>query len=94
MSHSQETIDLATRIQRRRDFTAHLIGFVCGGASVALVLLMGIAGMIGAAITVFVWGAALSLQHFSQVFRGAITVEAVQAEAWHLSTRSLTSTNR
>jgi hypothetical protein len=28
----QRTIDLATRIQRRHDFTAHLTGFACGTA--------------------------------------------------------------
>ena len=94
MPHSQETINLATRVQRRRDFTAHLCGFVCGSAAITLALLTETAGFFGAAISVLIWGTALSFQHFFQVFRGAVTAEHVKKEEFRLAIRTLGSSKR
>ena len=81
MHIDQQVIDLATRIQRRRDFTAHVIGFLSGAIVLGLLLL---AGMNGAALyiaTVLTWATALSFQHFRHVLRGPVTADAVGAEA-------------
>ena len=69
MHIDQQVIDLATRIQRRRDFTAHVIGFLSGAIVLGLLLL---AGMNGAALyiaVVLTWATALSFQHFQHFGR-------------------------
>ena len=77
MHIDQQVIDLATRIQRRRDFTAHVIGFLSGAIVLGLLLL---AGMNGAALyiaVVLTWATALSFQHFRHVLRGPVTASAI-----------------
>ena len=68
-------IDLATRIQRRRDFTAHATGFAIG--ALALITLIAFDPAIAQALltmtAVIVWATALSFQHFRHVIRGPVT---------------------
>ena len=78
-------IDLATRVQRRRDFTAHLTGFLSGAITLAALLLAGASTASLYIATVLTWATALSFQHFRHVLRGPVTVAAVQAEATRLS---------
>ncbi len=79
MSSDQYLIDLATGIQRWRDFAAHVIGFVVGAAAIIVLRVLGVRGdgLLIAALTA--WAIALSFQHFSQVIRGPVTLEAVRA---------------
>lgn len=83
-----QTVDLAARIQRRRDFGAHLTGFVVG-ACVLLGLSAG-TGRDGAMVTtgLLTWATALSFQHFRHVLRGPVTVDDVTAEAGRLDHRA------
>jgi hypothetical protein len=81
MSHDQYLIDVATGIQRWRDFTAHLTGFAAGAAALIALRVRGMRGD-GLLITALTaWATALSFQHFSQVMRGPVTLHTVQAAA-------------
>ena len=82
---NQQDIDLATRIQRRRDFTAHLTGFLSGALVLGCLLLAGASSASLYAATLLTWATALSFQHFRHVLRGPVTVAAIQAEATRLS---------
>ena len=84
MRLNQHAIDLATRVQRRRDFTAHLTGFLGGAIVLGCLLLAGASSTSLYAATLLTWAAALSFQHFRHVLRGPVTVAAVQAEATRL----------
>lgn len=77
-----ETIGLATRIQRRRDFTAHLSGYFAGAALLGVVAAPRTRA--GVAITMLTWATALSFQHFRYVLRGPVTGEDVAAEGSRL----------
>ena len=44
MHIDQQVIDLATGIQRRRDFTAHITGFAAGAVVVGSLTLAGVRG--------------------------------------------------
>jgi len=77
----QQVIDLATGIQRRRDFTAHTTGFAAGAVVVGSLTLAGVRGGRLYAATLLTWATALSFQHFRHVLRGPVTVDAVRAEA-------------
>jgi len=77
----QQVIDLATGIQRRRDFTAHTTGFAAGAVVVGSLTLAGVRGGRLHAATLLTWATALSFQHFRHVLRGPVTVDAVRAEA-------------
>jgi hypothetical protein len=85
MRLSRHDIDLATRVQRRRDFTAHLTGFLGGAIVLVCLFLAGASSTSLSAATLLTWAAALSFQHFRHVLRGPATVAAVQAEATRLS---------
>jgi hypothetical protein len=82
---NQQDIDLATRVQRRRDFTAHLTGFLGGAIVLGCLLLAGASSASLYAATLLTWATALSFQHFRHVLRGPVTAAAVQAEATRLS---------
>lgn len=84
MIPGQHGIDLATRIQRRRDFTAHITGFLSGAITLAALLLAGASTASLYIATVLTWATALSFQHFRHVLRGPVTAAAVQAEAARL----------
>jgi hypothetical protein len=77
----QQDIDLATGIQRRRDFTAHTTGFAADAVVVGSLNLAGVRGGRLSAATLLTWATALSLQHFRHVRRGPVTAGAVRAEA-------------
>ena len=79
-----QVIDLATRIQRRRDFAAHVTGFLSGAIVLASLLLAGVSGIGLYIATLLTWATALSFQHFRHVLRGPVTAEAVRAEASRL----------
>jgi hypothetical protein len=85
MRLNQHDIDLATRVQRRRDFTAHVTGFLSGAIALGCLLLAGVSGTSLYAATLLTWATALSFQHFRHVLRGPVTAAAVQAEATRLS---------
>lgn len=85
MNIDQQVIDLATRIQRRRDFSAHLTGFLCGTIGLGALLIAGLTGAVLYLAIVLTWATALSFQHFRQVLRGPVTADAVRAEAARLS---------
>ena len=82
---NQQGIDLATRVQRRRDFTAHVTGFLSGAIVLGSLLLAGASRASLYIATLLTWATALSFQHFRHVLRGPVTVAAVQAEATRLS---------
>ena len=44
MNIDQQVIDLATRIQRRHDFSSHVTGFLCGAVILGALLIAGIKG--------------------------------------------------
>jgi hypothetical protein len=77
----QQVIDLATGIQRRRDFTAHITGFAAGAAVLGGLNLAGVRGGRLYAATLLTWATALSFQHFRHVLRGSVTADAVRVEA-------------
>ena len=81
MHTGQQVIDLATGIQRRRDFTAHITGFAAGAAVLGGLDLAGVRGGRLYAATLLTWAAALSFQHFRHVLRGPVTADAVRVEA-------------
>jgi hypothetical protein len=81
MDVDQQVIDLATGIQRRQDFTAHVTGFAAGAVVTGSLNLAGVRGIRLYAATMFTWATALSFQHFRHVLRGPITADAVRAEA-------------
>ncbi|HSP37593.1 MAG TPA: hypothetical protein VLR26_07560 [Frankiaceae bacterium] len=81
-------IDLATRIQRRRDFTAHAAGFLAGVTTLAGLHAAGLRGPTELAAVALVWATALSFQHFRHVLRGPVTPSDVTAEAERLAARS------
>jgi hypothetical protein len=85
MRLNQHDIDLATRVQRRRDFTAHVTGFLSGAIALGCLLLAGVSGTSLYAATLLTWATALSFQHFRHVLRGPVTAATVQAEATRLS---------
>jgi ferric-dicitrate binding protein FerR (iron transport regulator) len=83
----QATVDLASRVQRRRDFTAHLTGFLTGALVLGVLCwhLPGLRG--GAAAALLAWSTALSFQHFRHVLRGPVTAADVAAEHARLTPR-------
>ena len=81
----QALIDLATRVQRRRDFNAHLTGFAVGAATITGLHLAGSRGTPQLAATLSTWAFALSFQHFRHVLRGPVTGADVRAESARLS---------
>ena len=81
MNIDQRVIDLATRIQRRRNFVAHVTGLLCGVVILGALLISGIEDTWLYLAAVLTWATALSLQHFRQVLRGPVTASAVRAEA-------------
>jgi hypothetical protein len=85
MHINQQDIDLATRVQRRRDFTAHVTGFLSGAIVLGCLLLTGASSASLYIATLLTWATALSFQHFRHVLRGPVTTAAVQAEATRLS---------
>ena len=85
MHIDQQTIDLATRIQRRRDFTAHFTGFASGAALLSALRMAGASGTALYLAALLAWATALSFQHFRQVLRGPVTITAVRDEAARLT---------
>lgn len=81
MHIDQQVIDLATGIQRRHDFTAHVTGFAAGAAVLGSLNLASVRGSRLYAATLLTWATALSFQHFRHVLRGPVTAYAVRAEA-------------
>jgi hypothetical protein len=81
MDVDQQVIDLATGIQRRHDFTAHVIGFAAGAIVLGSLNLADVRGTRLYAATLLTWATALSFQHFRHVLRGPVTADAVRAEA-------------
>lgn len=81
MHIDQQVIDLATGIQRRRDFTAHVTGFAAGAVVLGSLNLAGVCGGRPYAATLLTWAAALSFQHLRPILRGPVTADAVRAEA-------------
>lgn len=88
MDIDQQVIDLATAIQRRHDFTAHVIGFAAGAVVLGSLNFADVRRARLYAATMLTWATALSFQHFRQVLRGPVTADAVRAEA---TRRSLAS---
>jgi hypothetical protein len=84
MNIDQQLIDLATRIQRRHDFSSHVTGFLCGAVILGALLIAGIKATDLYLAAVLTWATALSFQHFRQVLRGPVTADAVRAEAVRL----------
>lgn len=78
-----DVINLAARIQRRRDFAAHAVGFATGATLILLVHALdpAVSGGWTALLAVLAWAVALSFQHFRQVIRGPVTAEDLDAEA-------------
>ena len=70
MNIDQQIIDLATRIQRRHDFSSHVTGFLCGAVILGALLIAGIKATDLYLAAVLSWATALSFQHFRQVLRG------------------------
>ena len=89
MHIDQQVIDLATGIQRRQGFTAHVTGFAAGGRRHELIDLAGVRGPRLYAATLLTWATALSFQHFRQVLRGPVMADAVSAEAARRAARDL-----
>ena len=81
MHTGQQVIDLATSIQRRRDFTAHVTGFAAGAVVLGSLNLASVRGGRLYTATLLTWATALSFQHFRHVLRGPVTADAVRAEA-------------
>ena len=81
MDIDQDVVDLATGIQRRYDFTAHVTGFAAGAVVLGSLTAAGVRGRRLYAATVLTWATALSFQHFRHVLRGPVTVNAVRVEA-------------
>jgi hypothetical protein len=81
MHIDQQVIDLATGIQRRHDFTAHVTGFAAGAVVLGSLNLAGVRGIRLYTATLLTWATALSFQHFRHVLRGPVTADAVRAEA-------------
>ena len=81
MHIDQQAIDLATGIQRRRDFTAHITGFAAGAVVLGGLNLAGVRGGRLYTATLLTWATALSFQHFRYVLRGPVTADAVRVEA-------------
>ncbi len=84
MRLNQHDIDLATRVQRRRDFVAHVRGFLSGAIVLGSLYRRQQHQPVrrGAVLT---WATALSFQHFRHVLRGPVTATTLQAEATRLS---------
>ena len=80
MTTGQHGIDLATRIQRRYDFTAHATGFLSGAIILASLLFAGVSSATLYITTILTWATALSFQHFRHVLRGPVTAADVEAE--------------
>jgi hypothetical protein len=74
------TVDLATRVQRRRDFTAHLTGFLSGALVLGVVSWRMPDLRAGALAALLTWSIALSFQHVRHVLRGPVTAADVAAE--------------
>ena len=81
MHIDQQVVDLATGIQRRHDFTAHVTGFAAGAVVLGSLTRAGVRGSRLYAATLLTWATALSFQHFRHVLRGPVTADAVCAEA-------------
>lgn len=81
MHIDRQVIDLATGIQRRRDFAAHVTGFAAGAVVLGSLNLAGVRSGRLYAATLLTWATALSFQHFGHVLRGPVTADAVRAEA-------------
>ena len=81
MHIDQQVIDLATGIQRRHDFTAHVTGFAAGAVVAGSLSLAGVRGGRLHAATLLTWATALSFQHFRHILRGPVTADAVRIEA-------------
>ena len=81
MHTGQHVIDLATGIQRRRDFPAHTTGFAAGAAGLGGLNLAGVRGGRLYTATLLTRTTALSFQHFRHVLRGPVTADAIRAEA-------------
>jgi hypothetical protein len=77
----RQVIDLATGIQRRRDFTAHITGCAAGAAVLGGLNLAGVRRGRLYTATLLTWATALSFQHFRHVLRGPVTADTVRAEA-------------
>lgn len=74
------TVALATRVQRRQDFVAHLTGFAAGAVTLAAAGLAMPSLRPGAVAAALAWATALSFQHFRHVLRGPVTPGDVIAE--------------
>jgi hypothetical protein len=83
---TEHLIGLATRIQRRRDFGAHLTGFAAGTLVLTIAAVATGTSPFVVALTLFAWATALSFQHFRHVLRGPVTSADVAAENARLST--------
>ena len=94
MHIDQQVIDLATGIQRRRDFTAHITGFAAGAAVLGWLNLAGVRGGRLYTATLLTWATALSFQHFRHVLRGPVTADAIRAEATRRSRGPVSGTQR
>ena len=88
MHIDQQVIDLATGIQRRRDFAAHITGFAAGAVVWARSISPVSAGPACTPRRCSTWATALSFQHFRHVLRGPVTADAVGAEAARRSPNS------
>ena len=78
--NTADVIDLATHIQRRRDFTAHLLGFLAGATVLITLHVIGGDATTQFAGSLLAWATALSTQHFRHVLRGPVTSSDVSAE--------------
>ncbi|MGZ4575182.1 MAG: hypothetical protein ACXVXY_09370 [Mycobacteriaceae bacterium] len=84
--HATHRIELATRIQRRRDFVAHLTGYAAGLVVLATTVARGASGPVTAAVTALAWATALSFQHSRHVLKGPVTPGDIETEDRRLAT--------
>jgi hypothetical protein len=91
---TSQVIELATRIQRRRDFTAHLLGFLAGATALTTLHVLDTTATTQFAGSMLAWATALSSQHFRHVLRGPVTSADVNAEHARLTSPVPDSTSR
>ena len=82
--NSQQVVDLATRIQRRRDFAAHVSGYFTGAATLGVIAFLKPASRPWLGLALAVWATGLSFQHFRHVIRGPVTERDIAEEAKRL----------
>ena len=79
-SGDEQYLDTALRLQRWRDFAAHLTAYLVMNLAFVTVWWLNHGGYFWPAWTIVGWGLGLSFQHFQVVLRGFITDSDVRRE--------------